>query len=342
MAEITYAGWNMFDKVTIVERTGGYHRDWSGNWKLGVAELPQGYVCDSNNKKMLEAALSWARWCEYPKDENGKYIYEAKIEHEGICHQLDNSGFILELLEPAQDSSQGGKLSFWNCRITHGERSWKIGIAADLLLDVLKNTTFVNGVCQEPLFFARKSGRVGMLCKSMDAYAQAQKDQARKATMSSGKTKKYVEGNTYETLTMKDAYLGYFWQHYTWKEEYTYGYFRRNNVKEIIKLDKPQKVYWLPSYDEAKTARSHYSLNGWSLQNSCPARKVGEETIELDKPLKEIIDERHKFLTDLDKNAEKVHVYLDTTWFINTDPDNWEWPEGMKDMLIKDGWTIQE
>lgn len=341
MAEITYGGWSMFDKVTVVERTGGYYRDADGKWCHGIVELPQGYICDSNNKKMLAAAQSWARWCEYPRDENGKYIYEAKIEHEGVCHELDNSGFILQLLDSAEDSSQGGKLSFWNCKITHGERSWKIGIAADLLLDVLKNTTFINGVCQEPLFFARKNGKVGMLCKSMDAYKQAQQDQARKSTMSKGKTKKYVEGQTYETLTMKDVYLGYFWQHYDWVESYSY-WPTRVTTAEVVKLDKPKKVYWLPDYDAAKTKRTDYEIRGWNFHESCPARKPGAETVELDGSLEELIQARHQYLTDVERGEGRIHLYLDRTWFLNTDPNNWEWPQGMKELLTRAGWTIKE
>ncbi len=342
MAEITYGGWSMFDKVTIVEKTRGYYQDENGYWKVGIADLPQGYVVDTSNKKMLNAALSWAKWEEYPKTPDGRSDWEHPTIHEGICHEVDNSGFILQLLDSAEDSSQGGKLSFWNCKITHGERSWKIGIAADLLLDVLKNTTFINGVCQEPLFFARKNGKVGMLCKSMEAYKQAQQDQVRKSTMSKGKTKKYVEGQTYETLTMKDVYLGYFWQHYDWREEYHYGWWNGNTrIREITKLEKPVKVFWLPNYHEDHTKRSDYKLQGWNLQETCPARRPGKESVELDGSLKEFIDARHEYLTSVER-GEGYTCYLDRTWFINTDPDNWEWPKGMKELLIKGGWTINE
>lgn len=332
MSEVTYDGWSMFSQVTIVQN--------SGRWGQKL-DLPQGYICDSSNKKMLAAAQSWARWYEYPVDENGKKDFTKQIIHEGICHEMDNSGFILELLECAKDSSQGGKLSFWNCKITHGDRSWKIGIAADLLLDVLKNTTFIDGVCQEPLFFARKNGRVGMLCKRMEAYKQAEKDQERKHNIGKGKTKKYVEGRTYETLTMKDVYLGYYWQHYTWVNEWSY-WPTRTQTQEIIKLDKPKKVYWLPGYNDEKTKRTDYDLTGWNLQENCPSRKPGAETVELDGSLEELISARHKFLTDVDRGEGRVHIYLDRTWFMNTDPDNWQWPEGMKELLIQNGWTIKE
>jgi len=341
MSEVVYGGWSMFDKVTIVEKTRGYYQDENGFWKVGIADLPQGYVCDSNNKKMLLAAQSWAKWYEYPTDENGKRDFKNEIIHEGVCHEIDNSGFVLELLDAAEDSSQGGKLSFWNCKVTHGERSWKIGIAADLLLDVLKNTTFVNGVCQEPLFFARKNGKVGMLCKSMEAYTQAEKDKERKSNISKGKTKKYVEGQTYETLTMKDVYLGYFWQHYDWIE--TYGYWpTRSTDRRIVKLDKPKKIYWLPNYDPARTKRTDYEICGWNFHASCPARRPGVETVELDGSLEEFINARHKYLTDVERGEGRIHLYLDRTWFLNTDPDKWEWPEGMKEVLTRAGWVIEE
>ena len=53
MSEVTYDGWSMFSQVTIVEN--------SGRWGQKL-DLPQGYICDSSNKKMLAAAQSWARW----------------------------------------------------------------------------------------------------------------------------------------------------------------------------------------------------------------------------------------------------------------------------------------
>lgn len=333
MAEVTYGGWSLFDKATIVEK-------W-GNWG-GKMEMPQGYVCDSNNKKMLEAAKSWARWYEYPVDENGKKNWENRIEHEGICHEFDNSGFVLELLDCAQDSSQGGKLSFWNCRITKGEQSWKIGIAADLLLDVLKNTTFINGLCTEPLFFARKSGKVGLLCKSMDAYKQATKDVQRKADVRQGKTKKYVEGQTYETLTLNNVYLGCFYQWFTWEDEYNY-WNHRYDKKVIKKLDKPQKVYWLPSYEEERTKRTDYQIKAWDFMDNCPARKPGVSTVEVNGSLDDLLAARRTELVyNLPKQKTPYHFYLDKTWFLSTSKDEWVWPEGMKEALIANGWTVEE
>ena len=333
MSEVNYGGWSLFDKVTVVEKGG----DWSG--KL---ELPQGYICDSKNKKMLEAAKRWALWYEYPSDEEGNRTWENRIEHEGICHEFDNSGFVLELLDCAEDSSQGGKLSFWNCRITKDDKSWKIGIAANFLLDVLKNTTFINGVCTEPLFFARKNGRVGLLCKSMDAYKQATNDVQRKSDMKQGKTKKYVEGRTYETLTMRDVYLGCFYQWFTW-ETGEYNYWSRRYDKMIVKkLDKPKKIYWLASYDTERKKRTDYQVRSWDFVDSCPSRKPGAATVEIDGSLDEILA-AHTAKLEFHLPKDKItHFYLDKTWFLNTSKDEWVWPEGMREALIANGWTIEE
>ena len=71
-------------------------------------------------------------------------------------------------------------------------KSVLIGIAANLLLDVLKSTTVINGVVQEKLMFARCKGGVGMLSESMNSYKDAVNDEYQRKNKSTGKTTKSV------------------------------------------------------------------------------------------------------------------------------------------------------
>ena len=80
------------------------------------------------------------------------------------------------VIRTSENSSQGGKLSFWNCRLTKDDKTFIIGIATNLLLNVLKNNTFIDGKCQSPLMFARCKGGVGILSENMESYKTKTKE----------------------------------------------------------------------------------------------------------------------------------------------------------------------
>ena len=215
-----YTGWKLFDKVTIVAK-----KMLAYDYKTGETTDKgnvQGYLVDPTNKKQLEAARNWGTTYKSIYEEvDGKRQFVDKEIIEPDEYTYDNDGFTLELHNSAEGSSQGGKLSFWNCWITapDGNR-FLIGIAADLLLDVLKSNTVINGVVQNKLMFARCHGGVGMLSKSMNSYKDAVKDECIKKKMSSGKTKKLFPGHIYETMTEQNIYVGkmYQWYEEVWDE----------------------------------------------------------------------------------------------------------------------------
>ena len=121
MATSNYVGWRVPEKVIIVAKA---CRHWE-NGEYTIDGTYQGYVVDAGNKEMLESARNWAKWTEYvqPYDRETR-TYAAVIDHEGIEHEFDNEGFTLTLLESADGSSQGGKLSFWNCKISKGDKEF--------------------------------------------------------------------------------------------------------------------------------------------------------------------------------------------------------------------------
>ena len=199
MAE--YCGWNLFDKVSIITKENTYRG------------ITQGYVVDSSNKKSLQSAIKWGQVtkCKFDTngdvllDEKGRTVYE--IADPEIV-ETDNEGFKVSLYDCAGASSQGGKLSFWNCKIEKDDREYIVGICADLLLDLLKHTTFVNGTCTEEVIFARNNGGLGLLTKTMPEYKQAIADMQLRKELGQKKTSKWQIGCGYSTLSKTDIYLG--------------------------------------------------------------------------------------------------------------------------------------
>ena len=124
---VEYKGWSLYDKVIIVERKGYTEKD-----------ISQGYVVDPKNKKSLKSARGWATTYKYDEDHNPVRDADGRmVEVEPEEFLLDNEGFKVKLSESANGSSQGGKLSFWNCIISKGDKQWLIGINAELLLHLL-------------------------------------------------------------------------------------------------------------------------------------------------------------------------------------------------------------
>ena len=195
-----YQGIKIADRVIVVERPvndGG--------------QPNQGYVVDLGNKKMLESAHSWGSWTRYDNSIEDWKEREAKsVKVSAIDHEYDNGHFGLELLESASWSSQGGKLSFWDCLLTGPDGTkFVIGINSELLLHLLKACRFDKGRCAEELWLGRVRGnQVGAFCESMPEFAQAKKDEAARSRK---KTVDYREGDIVETLTSKELYVGEFW-----------------------------------------------------------------------------------------------------------------------------------
>ena len=280
MKDNNYAGWQLFDKVIIVAKA--YHR-WVNHEY--ITDGLQGYVVDPSNKKMLENARYWGQWTEYGEDDpiTGR---RKTIEHEPEEFTFDNNGFTLELVDCAEQSSQGGKLSFWNCKITKDGHEFIIGIAANLLLDVLKSNTFIDGKCQSPLMFARCKGGVGMLSENMESYQQALKDMQLKKKVNSDKTSKHKLGHIYNTLTQSNAYLAdlYCWYELI-TEQRSYNSWSYSTYDAIVgfrRLNKPVKLKWFASICGSESKLSDFKISTWELKSKLPARIEDDKTIEYD------------------------------------------------------------
>lgn len=249
-----YKGIKIYNKITIVEKTITTEEVY--NWRGRTVN--QGYVVDPENKKMLETALRWAKWTYYDRDLNNKYWearnkfgydskeakeaeanYEAtRKEMNGIIHEYDNGSFTISLSESADRSSQGGKLSFWNCIITASDgNSFLVGINSELLLHLFMSTTFINGTCQENVWLGRVGGtQVGVFTEAVEDFKQAKLDEEQRTAVKKAGNN-YVQGDIVGTLKEKQLYLGSIYKYYSFRQGYSYS------DKYIVIYDKPKLVH---------------------------------------------------------------------------------------------------
>lgn len=280
-----YQGYKLLDQIMLVCRDEAEHDDSYGANRSGCY---QAYLVDPSNKKQLESARHWAEWTEYgpsfKNEETGKWEREYEIKHEPVEFTFYNNGFELELKDCAGGSSQGGKLSFWNCLVTKDTKTFMIGINSDMLLDLLKNATFVNGKCQSPLIFITQKGRVGMTVEGSETHKQCIQDKELLSAFKSSQTSKFTFGDRISTATINDVYLGTITKYYdfdpgekntTWR----YNHFDIRDCK-ITKLKKPITFHLFESLyrdRSLKTILEEYDSSIYSypdVKKTCPKRTI--------------------------------------------------------------------
>ena len=142
--------------------------------------LGQGYVVVPGSS--IDGALSWAKGpCGYWDD--GKYI---RVEKEPIVNTYKNGEFTLSLYDSANRSSQGGKLSFWNCTVHAKDgKDFIIGINSDILFELLTSTTIVNGDIQGNVWLGKEKNNTGVYTENMEMFKQAREEDKIRATVKS-------------------------------------------------------------------------------------------------------------------------------------------------------------
>ena len=325
---MVYKGIKIYDKVTIVEKTtvveGGYN--WHGR------TVNQGYVVDSGNTKMLETALKWAKWVWSDQELTNQYweirnkfgsssqeaiealdkCQAAKKEMLGIVHEYTNGQFEIALDEAAGSSSQGGKLSFWNCVITAPDgNSFLIGINSELLLHLMMTTTLVNGKCQEKVWLGRIGGtQVGVFTEDMEDFKQAKLDEQQRQAVKSSSSK-YNAGDIIKTLTEKELYLGSVYQYYKiMRPDWPY-----QGKTKIIIYEKPQLVHVFRHYYQNWKTESETLSDSYRIKDTKPKRIV-DSHIELDYTANDFINEylNRKVAEYLQKQASDDPYYKNSRY----------------------------
>lgn len=301
-----YKGYKLLDKVILVCRDIPSHNGCGLN--CGATEY-QAYLVDPSNKSQLKSARDWAKWTEYGpscKNENGRWTHEWEINHKPAEFTFDNDGFTLELLDCAGGSSQGGKLSFWNCLVKKDDKTFKIGINSEMLLNLLKDADFNKGICQSPLIFITQKGRVGLTVKDSETYKQCLSDRDLKKKFGSETTSKFTFGDLLKTATLKEVYLGTLTQYYTvdiGRNADRYHSYGLPDLSEctVIKLAKPITYHIFESVykDDKKLSEftdgyKKYQYSYPELKKTCPKRVI-DGKIDLD------ITEKDFYATIVDK-----------------------------------------
>ena len=204
----------LYDKVTLYgkKRDITKYNDDTHTWDI-IGEQYDYYVADANDKNQNKTGANWSRTRrEAGRDEKGYCIYEdVPSTH---VYTTENKDFKLAINMSAGGSSQGGKLSFWMCKFTKTLEDGtviegNIGINQEELKDLLKESTFVKGVCQESVAFYRISGNVGICTMTGEKYQQALKDKTEdEALKKAKKTTKWELGRVYKTKTMSSIWIG--------------------------------------------------------------------------------------------------------------------------------------
>ena len=176
--------------------------EWTRDNVSVEKELMDFYVSDANNKNTLGTGKEWSRNGYY--DSNRNYV---KVD--GVEIYTENKGFTLSLDSSADYSSQGGKLSFWMCKIDKGDIHGRIGINQEELNQLFKESTFINGVCQQEVCFYRANNNVGACVVGGERYKAFYEEKAKDIALSKAKkTTKWELGRVYETKTTKSVWVG--------------------------------------------------------------------------------------------------------------------------------------
>ena len=224
-----YSGWKLLNRIGIVAKNRGVNK-----W---------GYFVDPDNADQVTAAKRWA--C---------------IRHDGEMTEdeyyvTENRDFRITIVDSAGGSSQGGKLSWWTVKITKDDKEWFTAINADQLCDLIKQSTFINGICSDTVSYATCNGSNAFLSKTCEEYKQAVEDMQRKSEVKSQKkTSKHKIGKVYTTLTESDAYL---WDYYKCYEVVYDGQWRRN-LKIRIKKIQPIKLKYMRHVDAGDVASKKF------------------------------------------------------------------------------------
>ena len=280
---MAYNYWKLMDEVTVAIRKEENYGGFSG------------YVVESANKEAVESAISWAEYTPYDS-ETREYL--PKVDPD--VHTFKNEGFTATILDSAGGSSQGGRLSFWSCKVEKDGVEFVIGVNDAILADLIRSSTIIDGVVQEKVMFARRSGQPGLVHEKMKSYKEALADTKKRASIKvAKKTTKWELGGVYSSITQSDICLGEVWDTMeTVQETVNEGYWTQRTVEKLVKRKEPVKVkLWMGARDstnnENMTEFLKYHLDNeryWISTGKPPSRAKSGQLDVTDEDLK-LIDE---------------------------------------------------
>lgn len=224
-----YKYWKMMDEVGVAVCS-QKPETWRGK------EQFDGFIFEAKDANARKTAEDWARrYDDRWNNDKETIVYEPNV------HIFSNEGFTVTILDSAGGSSQGGRLSFWKCRVEKDGVEFIVGVNDAILADLIRNSDIEKGTVKQKLMFARRGGQPGFIHENMEAYGEAVADMKKKADLKSAKkTAKWELGGVYSTLTQTDICLGEVWDLYEEVEDKEgWGYYHRTKLQ---KREKPVKV----------------------------------------------------------------------------------------------------
>lgn len=280
---MAYKYWKLMDKVGVAVCS-QKPEHWRGK------EQFDGYLFEVGDKNSQERAEEWARRYDNKWDKD-----KETITYEPNVYIFDNEGFTVTILDSAGGSSQGGRLSFWKCRVEKDGATFVVGVNDGILADLIRHSDIKDGTVQQKVMFARQGGQPGFIHDGMEAYEEAVADMKKKAEMKTAKkTSKWEIGGVYSTLTQKSICIGELWDHYEKKEvKDDRSYYRKRTT--LVKREKPTKVLAWMSYSEQYDGElsltpflKRHVENGWRWLDTGkpPARAKSEQLTVSEEDLK--------------------------------------------------------
>ncbi len=310
-----YSGINLPENIIIVENKYG-----------------QGYVVPEGSS--LDNARYWAESSNWKPKE---YKYK-------------NGTFTLRITNAADHSSQGGKLSFWNCQIrTEDEKEFLIGIASDCLAELIINNTLINGKCQNKIYFAKCGNSTWAITENMPSYKIALEDKKIKETKT---TTKYEPGDLVGSLTYTELYLGEVYEYISIyqlnRHDRYFEHFEVNDRaydKLIVINNKPKKFYWLVNvYDTDKDFNNKpVFFHTYYLSKNKPKRRVIKKNYISKDYINNALEESIKYTANRssefssDDPVPEIEVYLRQFVNVYSRKENLPQPnkESIQELLTK-------
>ena len=292
---MNYKGYKLLNEIILVCRD-----------KKESEDFYFAYLVDPSNKKQLESARRWGEVVNYGRYDPTTRTHPDKKVTPAAEFTFENNGFKFSLLDCAGGSSQGGKLSFWNCIVEKDNNKFKIGINSEMLLSLLRDASFVKGVCTEEVCFVTKSGNVGIAIKDSDLYNEAQADMKLKSDLNKALTSKYSVGDKVSTLTRDCVYLGMRYKQYELKTPYKWikyvaqPYYLK--AVTITKLKEPVPVHIyveVSNYERYKREPEDVRPYNLDVLNSKSRRSISTSNYLSEEEVKNYLSKFEKYNSGL-------------------------------------------
>lgn len=174
-----YHGWKLMNQIYLY-----LHSRQSNGFLLGE-------IVDANAPKEIERM-------------EGKYLEGVHFET-ALC---ENEGFICSILSSCMDKI--------TCLFTKDTLQFQISFSLSNLFPLIESSVMDHGEIKEPVFFAKKEGRLFVMTKTMKEYEEAKQDMELKEK-AKNRTVRFETGRNYFCLYEDMIYVGnlYLWYEQT-------------------------------------------------------------------------------------------------------------------------------